>query len=148
MSLKGKRVLITGGGSGLGAELARRFADQGAGVVIAGRQLTALRAVEKSHPGLQAIAADVTDEGSVIDLFRKAGPCDIVIANAERAQLAHLRKENHRLRMQLQQGQSTEQPPLLNDQQQWFAVGGGVGVLGFLLGVLTTRGRRRRQWLN
>ncbi|HCJ27928.1 MAG TPA: hypothetical protein DHV63_01160 [Pseudomonas sp.] len=68
--------------------------------------------------------------------------------DAERAQLAHLRQENHRLRMQLQQGQPKAQPHLLNDQQQWFAVGGGVGVLGFLLGVLTTRGRRRRQWLN
>jgi len=68
--------------------------------------------------------------------------------DAERAQLTHLRQENRRLRMQLQQEQSTAQPQLLSDQQQWFAVGGGVGVLGFLLGVLTTRGRRRRQWLN
>lgn len=72
------------------------------------------------------------------------------ITDAERAQLAHLRQENHRLRMQLQQPQPKAKPQaqLLNDQQQWFAVGGGVGVLGFLLGVLTTRGRRRRQWLN
>lgn len=82
MSLTGKRVLITGGGSGLGANLARHFADQGARVVIAGRRLSALRAVEKTHPGLQAIVADVTDEASVAELFRKAGPCDIVIANA------------------------------------------------------------------
>ncbi len=74
----------------------------------------------------------------------------MAITDAERAQLAHLRQENHRLRMQLQQVQpkAQPQPQLLNDQQQWFAVGGGVGVLGFLLGVLTTRGRRRRQWLN
>ncbi|AHL75867.1 hypothetical protein CH92_12485 [Stutzerimonas stutzeri] len=70
------------------------------------------------------------------------------ITDAERAQLAHLRQENHQLRMQLQQAPSKAQPQLLSDQQQWFAVGGGVGVLGFLLGVLATRGRRRRQWLN
>jgi len=67
---------------------------------------------------------------------------------AGQAQLARLRQENQRLRMQLEQEQIEAQPQLLNDQQQWFAVGGGVGVLGFLLGVLTTRGRRRRQWLN
>lgn len=82
MSLQGKRVLVTGGGSGLGAELARRFAEEGASVVIAGRGLSALRAVEKAHSGIQAIVADVTDEASVADLFRKAGHCDIVIANA------------------------------------------------------------------
>lgn len=70
------------------------------------------------------------------------------VTDAERKQLAQLTQENHRLRMQLQQAQPNAQPQLLNDQQQWFAVGGGVGVLGFLLGVLTTRGRRRRQWLN
>ena len=77
-----------------------------------------------------------------------SGSLDIAVTDAERAQLARLRQENHRLRMQLQQAQPKAQPQLLNDQQQWFAVGGGVGVLGFLLGVLTTRGRRRRQWLN
>lgn len=77
-----------------------------------------------------------------------SGSLDIAVTDAERAQLASLRQENHRLRMQLQQAQPKAQPQLLNDQQQWFAVGGGVGVLGFLLGVLTTRGRRRRQWLN
>ena len=69
---------------------------------------------------------------------------------AGQAQLVRLRQENQRLRLQLEELQSRARsaPQLLNDDQQWFAVGGGVGVLGFLLGVLTTRGRRRRQWLN
>lgn len=67
------------------------------------------------------------------------------------AQLLQLHEENRRLKALLQQqqaGPASAAAPLLNDQQQWFAVGGGVGVLGFLLGVLATRGRRRRQWLN
>ncbi len=75
---------------------------------------------------------------------------DAAASAAGQAQLLRPRQENQRLRLQLEheQAQTQVQPPLLNDQQQWFAVGGGVGVLGFLLGVLTTRGRRRRQWLN
>ncbi|WP_417791734.1 hypothetical protein [Stutzerimonas xanthomarina] len=75
---------------------------------------------------------------------------DAAASAAGQAQLLRLRQENQRLRLQLEQEQAQTQVqlPLLNDQQQWFAVGGGVGVLGFLLGVLTTRGRRRRQWLN
>lgn len=73
---------------------------------------------------------------------------ETTISAAGQAQLVSLRQENQRLRMQLDQEQSKAPPQLLDDQQQWFAVGGGVGVLGFLLGVLTTRGRRRRQWLN
>ena len=75
---------------------------------------------------------------------------DVAVSAVSHAQLLRLRQENQRLRLQLEQeqAQTQVQPPLLNDQQQWFAVGGGVGVLGFLLGVLTTRGRRRRQWLN
>lgn len=64
------------------------------------------------------------------------------------AQLTRLRQENQRLRAQLQEEQAKLPPALLTDQQQWFAVGGGVGVSGFLAGVLVSRGRRRRQWLN
>ena len=75
---------------------------------------------------------------------------EVTASAAGQAQLARLRQENQRLRLQLEalQVQPIPEPRLLNNDQQWFAVGGGVGVLGFLLGVLTTRGRRRRQWLN
>lgn len=82
MALMGKRVLITGGGTGLGAVLALRFADEGCAVVIAGRNADALARVAERHPSIRAIAADVTDEAAVTALFAGAGPCDIVIANA------------------------------------------------------------------
>jgi hypothetical protein len=64
------------------------------------------------------------------------------------ALLLRLREENRRLRLQLQTEQAKVLPALLNEQQQWFAVGGAVGVISFTLGVLVSRGRRRRQWLN
>lgn len=81
MTLSGKRVLITGGGSGVGADLARGFSAAGAEVVIAGRRAAALSEIAHLY-GARAIPADVTDEASVVALFREAGPCDIVIANA------------------------------------------------------------------
>ncbi len=80
MSLSGKRVLITGGGSGAGANLARGFAAVGAEVVIAGRRMAALESVV--GPSIRAVQADVTDEASVAAMFAAAGPCDVVIANA------------------------------------------------------------------
>jgi len=82
MMLAGKRVLITGGGSGTGADLARGFALAGAEVVIAGRRADALAGVAARLPGVRIVAADVTDEASVKAMFAAAGPCDIVIANA------------------------------------------------------------------
>ena len=87
MTLSGKRVLITGGGSGAGADLARGFAASGAEVVISGRRLDALEAVAKTT-GARAIQADVTDEASVKAMFLAAGPCDIVVANAGAADSA------------------------------------------------------------
>lgn len=87
-SLAGKRVLITGGGSGSGADLARGFAEAGARVVIAGRRILPLQAVAARLPDCQTIVADVTDEASVTAMFAAAGPCDIVIANAGAADSA------------------------------------------------------------
>jgi hypothetical protein len=69
-------------------------------------------------------------------------------ADTTQALLLRLREENRRLRLQLQTEQAKAMPVLLNDQQQWFAVGGAVGVVSFTLGLLVSRGRRRRQWLN
>jgi NAD(P)-dependent dehydrogenase (short-subunit alcohol dehydrogenase family) len=88
MTLAGKRVLITGGGSGTGADLARGFAEAGAEVVIAGRRAEALARVASRFPGMRTIPADVTDEASVQAMFAAAGPCDIVIANAGAADSA------------------------------------------------------------
>ncbi len=62
MTLAGKRVLITGGGSGAGADLARGFAAAGAEVVIAGRRADALAAVAPACRDIRAMPADVTDE--------------------------------------------------------------------------------------
>jgi 3-hydroxybutyrate dehydrogenase len=88
MMLAGKRVLITGGGSGVGADLARGFAGVGAEVVIAGRRAQALAGVAAGHANIRAVQADVTDEASVRAMFVAAGACDIVIANAGAADSA------------------------------------------------------------
>lgn len=90
MSLLGKRVLITGGGTGAGADMARGFAAAGAEVVIAGRRGGPLAAVVASAPGIRSVRADVTDEASVAAMFAAAGRCDIVIANAGAADSATL----------------------------------------------------------
>lgn len=89
--LAGRSVLITGGGTGVGADLARGFAAEGARVVIAGRREAPLRAVAEAT-GAVAIPADVTDEAQVAALFDAAGPCEIVIANAGAADSAPLAK--------------------------------------------------------
>jgi NAD(P)-dependent dehydrogenase (short-subunit alcohol dehydrogenase family) len=92
MTLAGKRVLITGGGSGTGADLARGFAEAGAEVIIAGRRADALARVASRFPGMRTVPADVTDEASVQAMFAAAGPCDIVIANAGAADSAPLHR--------------------------------------------------------
>ncbi len=90
--MNGKRVLVTGGGSGTGADLALGFAKAGAEVVICGRRVEALAQIAAQHSAIRALPCDVTDEASVQALFAAAGPLDIVIANAGQADSAPFHK--------------------------------------------------------
>jgi len=86
MKLEGKCVVVTGGASGIGAALARRFAAEHArGVVVADVQDAALRAVAEEIDGA-AVHCDVTDEAQVRMLVDTAeeryGPIDLFCSNA------------------------------------------------------------------
>jgi len=76
LSVKGKSVLITGGGTGIGAETARYFAAAGASrIALLGRRLQPLQetkaSIQRSHPETDVFiaAADVTDKNSVDTAF-------------------------------------------------------------------------------
>lgn len=77
MSKDIKRVLVTGGGSGIGLVAAKEFKSRGYEVVIAGRDENKLRS-----SGLPYVVADVANEASVSDAAEKTGPVDILVANA------------------------------------------------------------------
>lgn len=97
MTLGGRRVLVTGGGTGLGASLARGFAAAGAEVVVCGRRTEPLDAVARSMDGIRALVADITDEAQVAELYREAGHVDVVIANAGTARSAPLHRTSTEL---------------------------------------------------
>lgn len=85
MDLSGKHVVISGGGSGVGAEMAVQFAGSGAKVSILGRRPEPLRAVADEIGGFSA-SCDVTDRASVDTALAacvvEQGPVDIAVANA------------------------------------------------------------------
>src|ERR1700674_270371 len=85
--LKDKRVLITGGASGIGAATAARFLEEGAKVCVLDRDGKACEAIRRELPPLsEAIVADVTDlmqvEAAFANAVRVMDGVDILINNA------------------------------------------------------------------
>ncbi|CAH1664474.1 SDR family oxidoreductase [Chelatococcus asaccharovorans] len=79
------KVLIVGGGSGMGLALAKRCLDIGSNVVIVGRNEDKLRRAihELGEPAsLAAIATDIAQEGQVADLFKRTGQLDHIVSTA------------------------------------------------------------------
>jgi NAD(P)-dependent dehydrogenase (short-subunit alcohol dehydrogenase family) len=88
--LLNKRMLITGGGTGLGKGMARRFLELGAEIYICGRREEVLKEAEAELSAatggrIHALPCDVRELDSVeamIDAIWKRGPIDILVNNA------------------------------------------------------------------
>ena len=86
MELRDKIIVITGGGSGIGAAMARRFAAEGAKTIVcADRDLAGAQAVADEIGGL-AIKTDVSLLADISDLIETVesdiGPIDLFVSNA------------------------------------------------------------------
>lgn len=84
LKLEGKTALVTGGGSGIGLAVARRFVQEGAHVFITGRRAAQLaEAVRLIGGQVEAIAGDLTHASDLARLFEtihaKAGHLDIFV---------------------------------------------------------------------
>ena len=99
--LKGKRILVTGGGSGLGAAMGRRFLELGAELIICGRRLELLEATAaemREAPGGKVSTArcDIRDGAAVeamMDAVFGDAPINVLVNNAAAtfiAQTEHL----------------------------------------------------------
>jgi NAD(P)-dependent dehydrogenase (short-subunit alcohol dehydrogenase family) len=88
VDLKGKVAIVTGGGTGIGEAITRRFIACGARVCIAGRRKELLDEVAKSLPvrSAKACAADVSDERDVERILKTAlsfeGGLHVLVNNA------------------------------------------------------------------
>ena len=88
--LRGKRVLITGGGTGLGLSMGKRFLELGASLAICGRREEVLKQaaaeLEQNVPGRVAWRrCDIRDAAAVdamLDALWAEGPLDALVNNA------------------------------------------------------------------
>ena len=74
-------ALVTGGGRGIGANIARKLAADGWEVVVAARTLEQVEAVADEIGG-RAVALDVTNREAVEHVVAEAGLVDLLVANA------------------------------------------------------------------
>ncbi|MFK0153473.1 SDR family NAD(P)-dependent oxidoreductase [Streptomyces sp. NPDC090499] len=93
--LDGKISLVTGGSTGIGLAIARRFVDEGATVYVTGRRKAELdAAVETLGARAVGIQSDVSQLDALDDLFAivrdGSGRLDVIVANAGGAELARL----------------------------------------------------------
>jgi NAD(P)-dependent dehydrogenase (short-subunit alcohol dehydrogenase family) len=97
-----RHALITGGGRGIGAAIARRLAADGLRLTLTGRDLAALQAFAATLPGpALALACDVSDPAQVASAFTAArahfGPVQVLVNNAGQADTAALHKTDDAL---------------------------------------------------
>jgi uncharacterized oxidoreductase len=102
-----KIVLITGGSSGIGLALAKKFLENDNTVIVTGRDLSKLEAVQKDFPEIQIFQSDVTDDTDVrmlaVDIQEKFDGLDVLINNAGIMNLVDAGNDKNDLQKQMQE---------------------------------------------
>jgi NAD(P)-dependent dehydrogenase (short-subunit alcohol dehydrogenase family) len=85
-SFEGQVALVTGGGTGIGAAVARQLAEAGAKVVITGRHEETLKTSAGQHPAITYVVADIARASdvarSVEEVRKRHGRLDALVNNA------------------------------------------------------------------
>ncbi|MBM0170008.1 SDR family oxidoreductase [Altererythrobacter sp. C41] len=86
MKTSGNTILVTGGGSGIGRELARRWHELGNTVIVAGRNESSLAETAEGHANIHPMVFDVSDpadiERFVRDLIGRFPALNVLVNNA------------------------------------------------------------------
>ena len=95
---EGRVAAVTGGGSGIGAAICRRLADEGATVAALDLSVDRAQEIVAELPRGAAIEADVSDSGSVEEALTKVetdlGPLAIMVNNAGALAMSHVARVN------------------------------------------------------
>ncbi|HEV3390199.1 MAG TPA: SDR family oxidoreductase [Solirubrobacteraceae bacterium] len=95
---EGKVAAVTGGGSGIGAAICRRLADEGALVAVLDLSVERAQGIADELPRAAAIGADVSDSGSVEAAMARVeaelGPLAIMVNNAGALAMSHVARVN------------------------------------------------------
>lgn len=112
--LEGKLALITGAARGLGAQIAERFVEEGADVIVNDLSLQAAEATARRLGG-RAVAADVSDPASVAAMFESVASMtdriDILVNNAGISGLEGDNDAQERIRLRAEAMARGEEPP-------------------------------------
>lgn len=94
--LAGRLALVTGGGRGIGAAIARTLAGAGARVIVCGRTKPDLDALAREIGGI-AIKLDLMDRAATDEVLASVGHVDVLVNNAGAAESASLDKTTDEL---------------------------------------------------
>jgi uncharacterized oxidoreductase len=99
MKLKGNTILITGGSSGIGFEIAKQFLDRDNQVIITGRNEQKLQSAKEKLNGVTAIASDVSSPDEIGTLYQQItkdfSDLNILINNAGIMRKINLQNHNY-----------------------------------------------------